>query len=124
VLRLALLITLALLSAHGAEAASEIAIHFKRGAYDARVMGELISIRDEVSYVVAAKAGQHMRIKIDAPGGVRGFITFPDGESQGAPGDIFFDGVLPKSGNYHILLRESPMGEEWQGRFTLTIEIH
>jgi hypothetical protein len=118
-----LLIALALIFAHASEAASEIAIHFKRGAYVAQVDGELTSMHDEISYIVSARAGQHMKIKVDAAGAVRGLITFPDGDSQGSPGDVFFDDVLPKSGTYHIDLRESPMGEEWQGKFTLTIEI-
>lgn len=117
------LIALTLISAYACEAASEIAIHFKRGAYEAQVGGELTSIHDEISYLVSARAGQHMTIKVDAPGAVRGQVIFPGGESQGSPGDVFFDDVLPKSGTYHIHLRESPMGEEWQGKITLIIEI-
>jgi hypothetical protein len=117
------LIALVLISAYACEAASEIAIHFKRGAYEAQVGGELTSMHDEISYLVSARAGQHMKIKVDAAGAVRGQVTFPGGDSQGSPGDVFFDDVLPKSGTYHIHLRESPMGEEWQGKFMLTIEI-
>ena len=85
--------------------------------------GELTSMREEISYLVSARAGQHMKIKVDAAGAVRGEVTFPGGDSQGSPGDVFFDDVLPTSGTYHIHLRESPMGEEWQGKFVLTIEI-
>lgn len=81
------------------------------------------SMHDEISYLVSARGGQHMTVTVGAPGAIRGLVTFPDGTSQGSPGDIFFEDVLPVSGNYHIRLRESPMGEEWRGKFTLTVEI-
>jgi hypothetical protein len=117
-----LLSSLALMSAYASKA-SEIAIHFKRGAYVAQAGGELKSMHDEVSCLVSARAGQHMKVKVDAPGAIRGLVTFPDGNSQGSPGDVFFDDVLPTSGDYHIQLRESPMGEERHGKYTLTLEI-
>lgn len=57
-----LVLALGLASAYPCKAASEIVIHFKRGAYDAQVRGELISMHDEVSYLVSASAGQHLKI--------------------------------------------------------------
>lgn len=67
-------VTLGLLSVFESGAASEIAIHFKRGAYDAQVSVNLSSMHDEKSYLVAVKAGQDMKIKVDAAGGGRGTV--------------------------------------------------
>ena len=81
-------------------------------------------MNDEALYVLYAKAGQHMKVKANASGPTRGFVTFPNGESSGAPGDMFFDETLPITGDYHIRLIESPMGEMWKGNYTLEVEIH
>lgn len=120
----ALLGSLALSGVYATEAPGEVAIHFKRGAYVASVNGELRSMNDEIGYVLSARVGQHMTVTVEAPGGIRGVVTSPDGNSHGEPGNAVFDDVLPLSGDYHIHLRESPMGEEWKGQFTLTVEIH
>lgn len=104
-------------------AQGEIPIRFEKGAVRAQVTGELSSMQQEIRYVLSARSGQHMKITVDAPGPVRGTVSYPNGDYSGSPGDAIFDDFLPLSGNYRIALRESPMGEEWKGQFKLFVEI-
>lgn len=104
-------------------APSETRIAFKRGAIEADAPGRLAKMNDEAHFVVRARAGQHMRLRVEADGPTRGLVTFPDGEAAGAPGETFFDDTLPVDGDYHIVITESLMGEEWAGKITLHVRI-
>ena len=123
---LATLITTAMLApASQADAPSrpETRIVFKHGAIQAVAHGALTKIDDEARFVVRARSGQQMRLTVDADGPTRGSVTFPNGETVGSPGQIFFDDTLPADGDYRIRITESPMGESWDGKITLRVRI-
>ncbi len=98
-------------------------IYFARGATEARAAGYLRGIRDEAVFVLRAQAGQHMRVEIRGRGATRGVVTFPNGEQDGSPGGIVFDGILPTTGDYHVRVTESSMANAWTGTFTLIITV-
>ena len=106
-----------------APSAAETRIVFKRGAMEAVARGVLTKIGDEVRFVVRARSGQRMRLIVDAEGPTRGFVTFPNGDEVGSPGDNFFDDTLPADGDYHIRITESMMAEPWSGKITLHVRI-
>jgi len=78
---------------------------------------------DRLRFVVRGRAHQHMLLEIDAPGPTRGSVIFPNGDEEGSPGGVFFDGELPFDGDYRIVIAESPMAEAWQGPVTLHVRI-
>jgi hypothetical protein len=98
-------------------------VYFARGATRATARGYLRGIRDEANFVLRAKAGQHMRVEIRGRGATRGMVTFPSGQSDGQPGGVIFDGILPDTGDYRISVSESSMADPWRGSFTVTIDI-
>ena len=98
-------------------------IYFARGATEARAAGYLRGIRDEAFFVLRAQAGQHMRVEIRGRGATRGVVTFPNGEQDGSPGGVVFDGILPATGDYAIRVTESSMANAWAGTFTLIINV-
>jgi hypothetical protein len=98
-------------------------IYFSRGATRARATGYLRGIKDESVFLLRAESGQHMRIEIRGRGATRGTITFPDGQQDGGPGGVVFDGALPATGDYRIRVTESSMANAWSGSFTLIITI-
>src|SRR2546430_12425957 len=98
-------------------------IYFTRGATQAAARGYLRGIRDEVNFVLRAKAGQHMRVEINGRGPTRGVVIFPSGKQDGGPGGVVFDDNLDESGDYRIRVTESSMANAWRGNFTLTIDV-
>lgn len=98
-------------------------VYFARGATVARVTGYLRGIRDEAAFVLRAKAGQRMRVDIRGRGATRGIVIFPNGQQDGAPGGVVFDGILPVTGDYRIRVTESSMANTWSGSFTLIIKV-
>lgn len=98
-------------------------VYFARGATEARATGYLRGIRDEAVFVLRAKAGQHMRVDIRGRGATRGVVMFPNGQQDGAPGGVVFDGILPVAGDYRIMVTESSMADAWSGSFTLIINV-
>jgi hypothetical protein len=106
-----------------APSSAETRIVFKRGAVEAVARGALTKIDDEVRFVIRARSGQQMRLVVDADGPTRGFVTFPNGDQVGSPGQNFFDDTLPADGDYHIRVTESTMGEAWSGKITLHVRI-
>lgn len=106
-----------------APSSAETRIVFKRGAIEAVARGALTKIDDEVRFVVRARSGQQMRLIVDADGPTRGFVTFPNGDEAGSPGENFFDDTLPADGDYHIRITESSMAEPWSGKITLHVRI-
>lgn len=103
--------------------ASPKRVYFARGATQARVTGYLRGIRDEAVFVLRAQAGQHMRVDIRGRGATRGVVMFPNGQQDGAPGGVVFDGTLPVTGDYRIRVTESSMANAWSGNFTLIIDV-
>ena len=106
-----------------ASTTAERRIRLKKGQTVAYVKGTLRHMHDEASFVLRARAGQHMRITITGEGPTRGVVTFPSGQQDGGPGGIIFDDHLPETGDYRIRVTESSMGEEWEGTFLLKVRI-
>jgi hypothetical protein len=98
-------------------------IYFARGATQATARGYLRGVRDEVLFVLRAKAGQHMKVEIRGRGATRGVVMFPSGGQDGGPGGVVFDGILPDTGDYRIRVTESSMANTWRGNFTLIVDI-
>src|SRR2546425_11243556 len=98
-------------------------VTFARGATGARATGYLRGMNDAAEFVLRAKAGQHMRVEINARGATRGMVTFPSGKQEGAPGGVIFDDNIDENGDYRIGVSESSMGDAWRGRFVLKVEI-
>ena len=103
---------------------SETRIRFAKGTTSGQVTGTLTSMDDVARYVLWARKGQHMVVTVEGDGPIRGVVVFPRKRgSEGGPGGTVFDGILPATGNYRLRITESPMGEAWQGRFTVTVSI-
>ena len=102
---------------------AEQKIVFKRGAIQSVSSGRLNSVTDELRFVVRARAGQRMRLSLEADGPTRGTVVMPNGDESGEPGELFFDDVLPADGDYRIRITESSMGMGWAGRVKLHIRI-
>jgi len=98
-------------------------IYFARGATEARATGYLRGIRDEAVFILRAQAGQHMRVEVRSRGATRGIVIFPNGQQDGAPGGIVFDGTLPVTGDYRIRVTESSMANAWTGNITLIVNV-
>ena len=98
-------------------------IVFARGATTARATGYLRGRRDSASFVLRAGAGQRMRVEIDARGATHGGVFSPSGKGEVQPGGLIFDDTIDETGDYQIVVSESPMAEEWRGNFTVRIEI-
>jgi len=98
-------------------------VTFARGATVARATGYLRGMNDYAVFVLGAKAGQHMRVEINALGATRGMVIFPSGKQDGAPGGLIFDDDIDENGDYRIRVTESSMGDAWRGRFVLKVEI-
>jgi hypothetical protein len=88
-----------------------------------QIEGSLSGINDDAKFSFFGHAGKHVSIKVSAPGSIRGSLVFPSGKVEGAPGGLVFEGHLPETGKYLISIKESPMGEGWEGVFTLCIVI-
>ena len=87
-------------------------IVFARGATSARATGYLRGRRDSASFVLRASAGQHMRVEIDARGASHGGVFSPSGKGEVQPGGFVFDDTVDETGDYRIVVSESPMAEE------------
>lgn len=98
-------------------------VYFARGATQARATGYLRGQRDAADFVLRAQAGQHMRVEIRGRGATRGMVTFPNGQQDGSPGGVVFDGNLPVTGDYRIRVTESSMADAWSGSFTVIIDV-
>jgi hypothetical protein len=65
-----------------------------------------------------------MVLVVEGAGPTRGTVRFPDGRTVGQPGGRIFDDVVPATGDYRILVTESPMGEAWSGRVVVVALIY
>jgi hypothetical protein len=120
---LAVLVTAAFLISPAVAQKAPQRVTFARGATVARATGYLRGINDEAVFVLRAKAGQHMRVEVNARGATRGIVIFPSGKQDGQPGGVIFDDNIDEAGDYHIRVTESSMGDSWRGSFVLKVEI-
>ena len=98
-------------------------IYFARGATRATARGYLRGARASASFVLRAKAGQHMKVEIRAQGATRGAVIFPSGKQDGGPGGVIYDEKVDETGDYRISVGESSMAEPWRGSFTVVVDI-
>lgn len=119
------LLALLLLTGTSAAEASERRIRFARGRTSARVEARLRGPRDEAVFVLRARRGQRMRVRVVRSGGpVRTTVVSPAGEEEGQPGTgVVYEGELQETGDYRVRVRQSPSAEAWRGRFLLEVSI-
>jgi hypothetical protein len=89
-------------------------LKFASGSNTATVNGHLKNIRDKLKYVINAKAGDRLTVRIEAKkwagdeGPVMvGIVTTPDGKGGGGPGGTVFDEVLTQTGDHEILVYQN-----------------
>ena len=114
----------AVLAQHGGKA-EPLRIEFKRGATSTTV-SESVRNSEEMEYVLGAKKGQRLTIKITSTP-VKSSVFQLLGENQDTLGlehDANFDVsiVLPKDGDYFINVSR-PTSANGRSRFTLSISI-
>jgi hypothetical protein len=85
--------------------------------------GELSGVNERREFPFEARAGQLATIRVQCPGPIRVMLRSPSGAEQGEPGGFLPDVPIQESGTWRVRLEESQMGEAWQGRFRLTIEL-
>jgi len=104
-------------------------VHFQAGTSGTTVKGHLRG-RDDVDYVLGAKAGQHMTVELHTDNPQNYFNILPPGSSDeaifiGSSAGNRFDGTLPDSGDYRIrvyLMRAAARRDE-QAHYSLSIHI-
>jgi hypothetical protein len=102
---LLLVATLATTAAWGRDIRSE-RIQFERGTNHANVQGS-ISGHEVVDYLLRAREGQHLSVKMAGDGFSGHFNILAPGEDQvalfnGSQGENAYEGVLPATGDYKI----------------------
>ncbi len=88
-----------------------------------RIQGTLSGIRDKALFTLRAYTGQHLKVAISGKGSTRGIVIYPSGKIEGGPTGTILNETLAETGEYHIRVEESRMGEGWQGTFILEIEL-
>jgi hypothetical protein len=104
-------------------------VHFKAGTSGTTVKGHLRG-RDDIDYVLGAKAGQHMTVDLHTDNPQNYFNVLPPGSSDeaifvGSSSGNRFDGTLPDSGDYRIrvyLMRAAARRDE-PAHYSLSIHI-
>jgi hypothetical protein len=128
-LGLSLLLLFSSLPALAADDIREERVHFQAGTSGATVKGHLRG-RDDVDYVLKAKAGQHMTVELHSDNPQNYFNILPPGSSDeaifvGSSSGNRFDGTLPDSGDYRVrvyLMRAAARRDE-QAHYSLNIHI-
>lgn len=102
-------------------------IKFAIGAISAHVTGQFTPANDRPTYVIKAKAGDHMIVNIipvTKSLTMGGTIKSPKGEGEGGPGGIIMSADLTESGDYIIEVFQHTMGSNLKtGRFVLEVVI-
>lgn len=103
-------------------------VHFKAGTSGTTIKGQIAG-RDDVDYLLGAKAGQRMTVELHADNPQTYFnVLPPQSEDAICVGNITgnrFVGTLPASGDYRIrvyLMRAAARRDE-QTHFTLKVQI-
>ena len=100
-------------------------IQLKPGATSTIVAGRFPKDGTDQVYVLSARAGQHLRIRI-RPLTQRlitaGQVQSPSGKYDGGPGGVIFDSDLVETGDYQI--RVSERQDKIPGKFVLEVELH
>ena len=106
--------------------AEPLRISFKRGTSSATIV-ESVRGDEEAEYVLAAKQGQRLIIKLTSvPGKSSVFKLLVEGNDTLEllhDLDISYSGVLPKTGDYFITVKRSTEAKG-TSRYRLTVAVH
>lgn len=124
----AALVAIVALSVHAAEGIRKVPVHFKKGASQASLSGQ-IKGRETIDYVLRAKGGQTMTVALKTSHTALYFNVLPPGSDEaiftGQVGGSHFEGKLAKDGDYTVrvyLVRAAARRAE-SAKFTLTIKV-
>ena len=108
-------IMLVALNVQAAEDIRQVPVHFKPGASQATIQGQ-IKGRQTTDYVLGARAGQTMTVHFKTSNSMAYFNVLPPGSEEaifiGQVAGEHFEGTLPKDGDYrvHVYLCAPPAG--------------
>jgi len=131
VVRAAIMTAVLVLTAPGAVLAQggkaePLRISFKRGSFSATI-NESVRGDEEAEYVLAAKQGQRLIIKLTSvPGKSAVFKLLGEGNDTAEllhDVDFSYSGVLPKTGDYFITVMRSTEAKG-TSRYRLTVAVH
>lgn len=104
-----------------------VRIKFSIGAISAHVAGQFNPANERPTYVIKARAGDHMIVNIipvTKSLTMGGTIKSPSGQGDGGPGGIIMNSDLTESGDYVIEVFQHTMGSNLaSGKFVLEIVI-
>jgi hypothetical protein len=105
-------------------AAGATRINFEPGQTSAHVEGRIAQDGAPVYFLLRARAGQHMRVRITPM--TQGLITagiviFPSGRRDGGPGGLIFDYDLTETGEY--MIRVTRRQNKVAGAFRLEVQL-
>ena len=123
---LGLLVIMALVGAYSISAQTTRRVRFAKGASSATVSGQVKGY-DYIDYIVGAKAGQRMSVRLTGSSVAEFVIRLPNGENLGmeATGVREWSGELPTSGDYSIrvLMSRADARRGTTARFSLRISV-
>ena len=101
--------------------AEPLRIEFKRGAYSATI-SESVRGDEEAEYVLGAKQGQRLTIKLTSVPDKSSAFEFFSEDDTGHPHDtqLSYSGVLPMTGDYFITVKRSA-GAKGTSRYRLAV---
>jgi len=106
--------------------AEPLRISFKHGAYSA-VISDTVRGDEEAEYVLAAKQGQRLTIKlVSVPAKSSKFELLGEGSDTNEllhDLDFSYSGLLPSTGDYFITVKRSTTAKG-VSRFRLTVAVH
>ena len=103
--------------------AEPLRIEFKRGAYSATI-SESVRGDEEAEYVLGAKQGQRLTIKLTSVPDKSSAFEFFSEDDTGNPHDtqLSYSGVLPMTGDYFITVKR-PAGAKGTSRYRLAVTV-
>jgi hypothetical protein len=116
------------LTVQAAEDIKKVPVHFKKGASQATIKGQ-IKGRQTIDYVLGARAGQTMTVNLKTKHTAAYFNVLPPGSEEaifiGQSSGSHFEGKLPQDGDYRVrvyLVRAAARRQE-TAKYTLTVKI-
>ena len=110
-----------------ASAQTKVNVHFARGANSTKLSGSVSGYK-YADYVVGARAGQTMSVKLESASSYASFVIFDSamGNVDGATEQIEWTGDLPSNGNYtiRVLLPRSAARRGTTAKYSLVIMIN
>jgi len=107
-------------------AQTKVNVHFARGANSTKLGGSVSGYK-YVDYVVGARGGQTMSVKLESASSYASFVVFdPTMENvEGATEQVDWTGDLPSNGKYtiRVLLPRSAARRGVSARYSLKISI-